>query len=113
MKMMLLLLIPHTLQERMRKNSMYARAHHVVHCINVSRPGSTTCKLSEHTDSSGPRNADPQGERGDRELGDNEAYFSANFKSVQLQLCTIRRQSRETHAVLTDDETGIIHESTS
>ena len=31
-------------------------------------------KLPEHTDSSCPRNADPQGERGDGGPGDNEAY---------------------------------------
>ena len=89
---------------------MYARAHHVVHCINVSRPGLTTCKLSEHTDSSSPRNADPQGERGDRGLGDNEAYFSANFKSV---CSSVLSEGSLERYVLTDDEAGIIHESTS
>lgn len=63
-------------------------------------------KLSEHTDSSSPRNADPQGERGDREQGENEAYFSANFKSVCSSV--LSEGSPERH-VLTDNETGIIH----
>lgn len=63
-------------------------------------------KLSEHTDSSCPRNADPQGERGDGGPGDNEAYFSANFKSVCSSV--LSEGSPERH-VLTDDEAEIIH----
>ena len=63
-------------------------------------------KLSEHTDSSWPRNADPQGDKGDGGPGDNEAYFSANFKSVCSSV--LSEGSPERH-VLTDDEAGIIH----
>lgn len=91
---------------------LYARAHHVVRCImslevnDGDQPLVKRCRLSEHTDSSSPRNADSQGERGDRGAGDNEAYFSANFKSVCSSV--LSEGSPERH-VLTDDETGIIH----
>ena len=86
-------------QERMRKNSTYAHAHHVIHCINVledkdrDQPLVKRRKLSEHTDSSCPRNADPQGERGDREPGDNKAYFSDNFKSVCSSVLSVRKDT--------------------